>query len=65
MTEDQETFVRQTISRLTIRALYTIASDGKSITCHRCGKTSYNRNDVAERYCGQCHAFHDDVDEVR
>jgi len=46
---------------------YTIASDGRAITCHRCGRTSFNANDVAQRYCGHCHMFHDDetVDEAR
>ena len=32
-----------------------------SITCPRCGRTSYNDNDVRERYCGNCHAFHDEL----
>jgi hypothetical protein len=31
-----------------------------SITCPRCGATSYNPHDLAHRYCGRCHAFHDD-----
>lgn len=26
-----------------------------SITCPRCGRTSYNLNDIVERYCGNCH----------
>jgi hypothetical protein len=26
-----------------------------AITCPRCGMTSYNPNDVRERYCGHCH----------
>ena len=30
-----------------------------SITCPRCGRTSWNENDVRERYCGACHQFHD------
>lgn len=38
---------------------YTIAPDGASITCHRCGRTSHNPNDVEQRYCGACHVFHD------
>lgn len=25
------------------------------ITCPRCGRTSYNPNDVREGYCGNCH----------
>jgi ribosomal protein L37E len=31
------------------------------IRCPRCGLTSYNPKDIAERYCGYCHAFHDDM----
>ena len=31
-----------------------------SITCPRCGWTSHNPHDVAERYCGHCHVFLDD-----
>ncbi len=38
---------------------YTVAPDGKSITCHRCGLTSYNQRDIEHRYCGECHRFHD------
>ncbi len=30
----------------------------KSITCPKCGKISYNENDIKNRYCGQCHKFH-------
>jgi hypothetical protein len=32
-----------------------------AITCPRCGMTSWNPNDVRERYCGNCHAYHDDM----
>jgi hypothetical protein len=24
-------------------------------TCPRCGRRSYNENDIKERYCGACH----------
>jgi len=30
-------------------------SDEPAITCPRCGATSYNPNDIRERYCGRCH----------
>jgi hypothetical protein len=40
---------------------YTISPDGKAITCRRCGLTSHNRNDVANRYCGHCNKFHEAV----
>jgi hypothetical protein len=39
-------------------ASYIIAADGNSITCVRCGLTSYNANDVAQRYCAKCKLFH-------
>lgn len=29
-----------------------------SITCPKCGMTSFNTNDVREQYCGNCHQFH-------
>ncbi len=44
---------------------FLIASDGKSITCLKCGKTSYNENDVRERYCGYCHEFHAMRERIR
>jgi ribosomal protein L37E len=30
-----------------------------SITCPRCGMTSYHPKDISERYCGACHQFHE------
>lgn len=30
-----------------------------SITCPRCSGVSYHPKDIAERYCGACHQFHD------
>jgi ribosomal protein S27AE len=39
---------------------YMLSPDGQAITCGRCGMTSYNRRDVAARYCGNCHVFHED-----
>jgi hypothetical protein len=41
---------------------YRIADDGKSITCTRCERTSYNLSDVRNRYCGFCKLFHNDSD---
>jgi len=32
-------------------------TDATSITCFQCGMTSYNENDVRERYCGNCRVF--------
>lgn len=28
-----------------------------SITCPRCGKTSYHPKDIEQGYCGNCHDF--------
>lgn len=35
-----------------------IALDRKSIKCLVCSWRSWNPNDVDNRYCGRCHAFH-------
>src|SRR5687767_2531600 len=37
---------------------YSIGENGQSITCLRCGKTSYNANDVQHKFCGHCKEFH-------
>ena len=41
------------------------ASGHPHITCPKCGMTSYNANDIRERYCGNCHQFHDHMEERR
>lgn len=33
--------------------------NGESYTCPKCGRTSYNLNDVRQRYCGACKTFED------
>ena len=33
----------------------------KSITCPKCGKTSWHPKDILEGYCGNCHEFHDNM----
>lgn len=35
-----------------------------AIVCPRCGRTSYHPEDVRQRYCGNCHQFHADMDQV-
>lgn len=42
---------------------FTISDDKKSITCHKCGNTSQNPDDVKNEYCGFCHKFHDMMDK--
>ncbi len=34
-------------------------SEPESTTCPQCRRTSYNPNDVRERYCGACHQYYD------
>lgn len=31
----------------------------ETIVCPQCESVSYNPNDIAQRYCGRCHQFHD------
>lgn len=35
-----------------------------SYTCPRCGRTSFNRNDVEHEYCGNCHLTKDQVESL-
>ena len=35
--------------------------EAESITCPQCGMTSHNKNDIEQRYCGNCHQYHDDM----
>lgn len=30
-----------------------------SIKCPQCGMTSFNPNDICEKYCGNCNQYHD------
>lgn len=38
----------------------TVGAKTISITCLKCDMTSHNINDVVHRYCGNCHAFHEE-----
>jgi ribosomal protein S27AE len=33
------------------------------ITCPTCGRVSHHPKDVEERYCGNCHQWHDLMDK--
>jgi ribosomal protein S27AE len=49
-------------NRLTIaRAIvsYKIGENNSYILCYRCGKMSFNPDDVKNVYCGNCHIFHE------
>ena len=47
--------------RSTEKRILDNMSGKSSITCPVCGYTSYNPNDVKNRYCGNCHVFIDDA----
>lgn len=32
-----------------------------AIKCLHCGLVSYNPNDVAQKFCGKCGLFHEDI----
>ena len=42
-----------------MKVTFSIAEDGRSITCLICGMKSYNPSDVFYRYCGHCHHYHE------
>lgn len=48
------------IARARLHPSFRFVASGAhlGIMCGRCGKTSYNPNDIAYLYCGKCHAFH-------
>lgn len=51
-----------------IGGTYIIAKpylDEMVIWCRSCHYTSYNKNDIEQRYCGNCRVFHDDGGELR
>lgn len=37
---------------------YQVDVSPPRITCLVCNMTSYNTNDIAYLYCGNCHAYH-------
>lgn len=36
-------------------------SNQPSIVCPHCKKRSFHPMDVSQRYCGFCHAYHDEI----
>lgn len=38
---------------------YVLIEAGRGIKCLRCGRISWNRNDVRFLYCGYCKVFHE------
>ena len=44
---------------------YEIVEKGKAIKCLVCNLTSWNKNDVKEKYCGGCHQYHKILKTIR
>lgn len=38
---------------------YLLLESGRAIKCLNCSMVSYSLRDIEERYCGNCHQFHD------
>ena len=38
---------------------YCLEENGNAIRCLLCQACSHNHYDIAERYCGKCHMFHE------
>lgn len=51
----------QSHARLTYRLIGDTSQPPAAIQCLVCGRVSHNPNDVAERYCGYCHVFHNEA----
>jgi ribosomal protein S27AE len=54
-------YVRR-IGELTMSVMGPAISMRPSITCPRCGLTSYHHEDIRNRYCGACHRFEGETD---
>jgi len=48
-------------ARLANKPFDDLFTENGSITCPRCGMTSYNLNDIKQRYCGNCHRYHSEI----
>ena len=42
-----------------------VCQEQPSIKCPKCGMVSYNPTDVRQKYCGNCHTFHEGLGRVR
>lgn len=43
---------------------FKLVDGGRAIQCLNCGTTSHNPTDVVQRYCGFCHRFHDETEDI-
>lgn len=52
-----DTWFRSVLRRVSGTDHDTPADVGATVTCPRCGMTSWHREDVRYGYCGNCHDF--------
>lgn len=45
------------------RSQRNLEREQPSITCPECHMKSYNPNDIDQRYCGNCHKFHSEMEK--
>lgn len=43
------------------RGEQTYVRKGGMFTCRLCDQTSHNKKDARNKFCGNCHVFHEDV----
>jgi len=53
--ESKEAALKSALTANLVVATAGYMVDNESITCFGCGMTSYNGNDIREKYCGNCH----------
>ncbi len=63
---DVEDFIRRGLNahRAVDQLLgYSLVREGDrtGIRCQTCGFTSWHPEDVRQKYCGNCHVFHDEA----
>lgn len=54
-------YKKELIEKLGGAAIEAAKTQAPSIQCPECEAVSYHPKDVEERYCGNCHKFHDEM----
>ena len=53
------------MSELTYEIIDTNGNGKLAIKCLICDMTSHNKNDINQKYCGNCHQFHNILKYMR
>ena len=56
-----EAYIRKCYEKGSMNITYSVyyGYQGLGISCKQCGSKSRNRQDIQEKYCNNCHTFHD------